>query len=148
MKRILKSTLLILLSLVFVVCAVACSKPVEQTGLWENATYLKDTELGEGATEIFVDVVAENQMITFTINTDKTNLGDALFEHQLIDDASYFVKMNGMLADYTANEAWWKVCEVTKDENGEEKETALSVGVALTELTSGDHYRVIYTIGF
>jgi hypothetical protein len=111
---------------------------VDVTGLWEQATYTADTTIGKGATTVQVEFVIEDQSITITLNTDKTNLGEALYEHGLIDNASYFVTANGIKADWDANQAWWKVCK-----GGE----MTMVGVGELTLTSGDHYELIYTIG-
>ncbi len=72
------------LALLFVVCLVSCGNQVDKTGLWENAKYLKDTEFGTGATTVQVEVKVEEQSVMFTIHTDKSNLGDALLEHNLI----------------------------------------------------------------
>ena len=92
-------------------------------------------------------MVAENQKITLTVNTDKENLGDALFEHSLINDASFFDTVIGIKADYSENEAWWKLCEL-KTENGEEKSVMLSVGAKDAPLTDGVRYQLIYTVGY
>lgn len=128
----------LILALVF--SLTACWKPsVDVTGLWEQATYTKDTTLGKGATTVEVEFVIEDQSVTITLKTDKTTLGDALYEHGLIDDPSYFVTVNGITADWNANQAWWKVCK-----GGE----MTSVGVSDLTLTNGDHYEIIYTIGF
>ena len=44
---------------------------VEQEGMWKDAEYLKDTELGTGEKTLYVEVCAEGQAIEFTIHTDK-----------------------------------------------------------------------------
>lgn len=112
---------------------------VDVTGLWEQATYTKDTTLGNGKTTVEVEFVIESQSVTITIKTDKETLGEALFEHSLINDPSFFDTANGIKADYSANQAWWKVCK-----GGE----VTNVGVADLTLSDGDHYEIIYTIGF
>lgn len=132
------------LSLLLIVLTIfsltACYKhKVDVTGLWEQATYTEDTTVGKGATTVEVEFVIENQSVTITLKTDKTTLGDALYEHSLIDNPSYFVTANGVTADWDANQAWWKVCK-----GGE----MTSVGVSELTLANGDHYEIIYTIGF
>ena len=82
MKTATRITLL-LLALLMTFSFVACAD-VDKTGAWETATYDRNTELGEGAKTITVKVVAEEQELTFTIHTDKTTLGEALKEHELI----------------------------------------------------------------
>ena len=147
MKKTLKTIAVLSLMLMLIICTVSCKNNVEPTGLWQSATYTEDTELGEGKTKIFVDVVAENQKITLTVNTDKENLGDALFEHSLINDASFFDTVIGIKADYSENEAWWKLCEL-KTENGEEKSVMLNFGADDAPISEGIHYQLIYTVGF
>ena len=128
----------LILALVF--SLTACWRPsVDVTGLWEQATYTKDATLGNGATTVEVEFVIEDQSVTITLKTDKTTLGDALYEHGLTDDPSYFTTANGITADWNVNQAWWKVCK-----GGE----LTSVGISDLTLTNGDHYEIIYTIGF
>ena len=57
MKKIISSTASIFLALVFVLSLVACNA-VEKTGVWESATYLKDTSFGDGAKTLIVEVKA------------------------------------------------------------------------------------------
>ncbi len=99
------ASLLLVVMLVF--CAVSCAEKVDATGLWENATYLADTTLGDGANTVKVELTAEEQTIIFTIKTDKATLGEALFEHNLINDASFFDTCNGMKADWEKDKAYW-----------------------------------------
>ena len=109
------------------------------TGLWEQATYTADTTIGKGKTTVEVEFVIEDQSITITLKTDKENLGEALYEHSLINDPSFFDTANGIKADWNANQAWWKVCK------GGEMTMA---GVNDLILAEGDHYEFIYTIGY
>ena len=132
------------LSLLLIVLTIssltACFKPdVDVAGLWEQATYTEDTTLGNGKTTVEVEFIIEDQSITITIKTDKKTLGEALFEHSLVNDPSFFDTANGIKADYSANQAWWKVCK-----GGE----ITSVGVSDLVIADGDHYEFIYTIGF
>ena len=81
-------------------------------GLWNDAKYIQDTELGEGATTLTVQVKADERQITFTIHTDKTTVGAAMQEHSLLEgeDSEYglFVKkVNGILADYDVDQYYW-----------------------------------------
>ena len=77
-KTVMRSCLALLLALMMVCSLVACTRGVEKTGVWENATYTKDTELGSGEKTVTVLVVAEEQTVTFTIHTDKTTLREAM----------------------------------------------------------------------
>ena len=81
-------------------------------GLWKDALYTANTELGEGATTVTVKVKADERQVTFTIHTDKTTVGAALQEHNLLEgeDSQYglFVKkVNGIVADYDVDQYYW-----------------------------------------
>lgn len=81
-------------------------------GMWKDAKYLKDTELGEGATTLTVEVKADDRQITFTIHTDKKTVGQAMQEHGLLEGEDgeyglYIKKVNGILADYDVDQTYW-----------------------------------------
>lgn len=140
MKQIIKSTVSVCLTLVFIVCLVACGNTVDKTGLWENAEYLKDKEFGKGAKTAVVEVKVEEQMVTFTIHTDKDTVGEALLEYELIDGEDgayglYVKKVNGITADYDVDQSYWAFYI-----NGEYAMT----GVDMTEIVEGDTYRLEY----
>lgn len=140
MKKTVQSTVAVVLSVLFLFCFVSCNT-VDKTGLWENATYLKDTEFGNGAKTITVEVKAEDQMVTFTVKTDKDTVGAALLEHDLIagEDSAYglYVKtVNGMLADFDVDQSYWAFYI-----NGEFAMT----GVDGTEITEGSTYQLVYS---
>lgn len=141
MKKTIKSIAAILLAALFVFSFAACSEKNEATGAWESATYLKDAEFGSGAKTVQVEVKAEDQSVTFTIHTDKDILGDALLEHNLIEGENgpyglYVKTVNGILADYDINQAYWAV---SKD--GESSAT----GVDGINILDGEHYELVYT---
>ena len=136
MKRTISIALLIICLFSF----VACKESVDATGLWENATYLQDTEFGEGAKTVKVEVKVEEQMITFTINTDKKTVGEALVENDLIsgDEGAfglYVKKVNGIVADYDVNQSYWAFYI-----NGEMAMT----GVDMTDIDETAIYRLEY----
>lgn len=139
MKKTVTSIVCVVLSLVFVLCLVSCNT-VDKTGLWENATHLKDKEFGDGKTTVQVEVKAADQSVTFTIHTDKTTLGDALLEHGLIsgDEGPYglYVKVvNGITADYDVDKSYWGFYK-----NGE----YMMTGVDATDISDGEHYELVY----
>ena len=141
MKTLVKSTVSIILTLAFVFCLVSCASTVNKEGLWENATYLKDTELGNGAKTVVVKVVAGEQSVTFTVHTDKDTVGAALMEHELIagEDGAYglYVKVvNGITADYDIDQSYWAF-----NIDGEYAMT----GVDATEITESAAYELVYT---
>ena len=111
---------------------------VNKTGVWANATYLSDKELGTGAKTVQVEVKAEGQSITFTIHTDKETLGEALLEHGLIsgEQGAYglYVKfVNGIEADYDKDKTYWAFYK-----NGQ----YMMSGVDTTVIADGEHYEL------
>ena len=140
MKNTIKSTLLIFLAFACLFCFIGCNT-VEKTGVWESATYRKDMQFGEGAKTVIVEVKAEEQLVTFTIKTDKETVGAALLEHNLIagEESQYglYVKVvNGMTADYDVDQSYWAFYI-----NGEYAMT----GVDSTTITEGVIYQLAYT---
>jgi hypothetical protein len=138
MKKTLNS---ILLLLALVICLSSCATPVDLGELWEDATYVEDTEFGNGETTVNVEVKAGEHSVSFTINTDKTTLGEALLEHSLIEGEDsqyglYVKKVNGILADYDINGSYWGFYK-----NGE----YMMSGVDSTEIADGEHYELVYT---
>lgn len=141
MKKTLNNILCVTLSLVFIICLASCGNTIAKEGLWEDATYRKDTTLGDGETTVLVEVKVDDQSVTFTIKTDKTTLGDALLEHELIDgeDSEYglYVKVvNGITADYDVDQSYWGFYK-----DGE----YLMSGVDTTEIKDGEHYEIVYS---
>ena len=141
MKKTLNNILCVTLSLVFIICLASCGNTIAKEGLWEDATYRKDTTLGGGETTVLVEVKVDDQSVTFTIKTDKTTLGDALLEHELIDgeDSEYglYVKVvNGITADYDVDQSYWGFYK-----DGE----YLMSGVDTTEINDGEHYEIVYS---
>ena len=112
---------------------------IKQEGIWKDAAYLKDTELGTGKKTLYVEVGAEGQAIEFTIHTDKKTVGEALSEHKLIEGEKgpyglYVKKVNSMEADYDKTKTYWAF---TKD--GE----SVMTGVDLTEFSDKDHFELV-----
>lgn len=109
--------------------------------LWESATYLEDTVLGEGDTSIDVKVEAGEKAITVTINTDAENLEDALVGVNLVEGEEgayglYIKTVNGILADYDVDQSYWAMYK-----DGE----YLTTGANETVITSGDSFELVYT---
>ena len=95
------------------------------------------TVLGEGETKFTLTVVdKEGNETLFEIHTEKETVGDALLELNLIEgeDGAYglYVKtVNGITADYDADQTYWAFYI-----NGE----YASTGVDTTKITAGDSY--------
>ena len=142
MKNTVKSCTAAVLALIMAMCFAACTNnSVKKEGVWENAQYLSDKEFGNGSACIEVEVKAEDKSVTFTVNTDKKTLGDALSEHRLIEGEQgeyglYVKKVNGITADYEVDKSYWSFSQ-----NGE----MLMTGVDSTEIKDGEHYEIVYT---
>lgn len=136
MKKTLITSVSIVLVAVFMLFAVSCAKKVDATGAWENATYLKDTTLGKGDKKITVEIEAGDQSITLTIKTDKATLGEALYELELINDASFFDTLNGIKADFNKDQMFWKF--MIGDESANH-------GVNDEKISGGEHYKFLMT---
>ena len=147
----------VILAVIFVVAILACAffmqdggedtqiiektSAVEQEGMWKDAEYLKDTELGTGEKTLYVEVCAEGQAIEFTIHTNKKTVGEALSEHKLIEGEKgpyglYVKKVNSMEADYDKTKTYWAF-----NKNGE----SVMTGVDLTEFEDKDHFELVCT---
>lgn len=124
----------------FVFSACANSNSSEEN-VWKDASYIDDIELGTGDTVVTIDVVAKGKTVSFTINTNKENLGDILMEHNLVSGENgpyglYIKKVNGILADYDINGAYWALTK-----NNE----YMSTGVDSVKVSNGDKYELTYT---
>lgn len=141
MKEKIKSVTALLLTVLLTVCVISCQSEEDRSGLWENATYLNNTEFGSGTITVEVEVKIEDRSVTFTLNTDKTTLGAALLEHNLIagEESEYglYVKVvNGITADYDIDQSYWAFYK-----NGE----MMLTGVDGTVIANGEHYELVYT---
>lgn len=140
MKKRMKGFLCIFI-IIMCVAFVSCTKENIDTNIWENATYTEDMVFGNGGKTVLVEVKAEEKAVTFTIKTDKENLGEALLEHNLVmgEDGPYglYVKsVNGIIADYNTNQTYWAFTK-----NGE----SMMSGVDGAEIKDGEHYELVYT---
>ncbi len=163
MKRISKSLLALFLTVILISNLNACGKAskeekqidseatvktqesekikAENSGVWQNAAYQSDTELGQGAKKITVEVKAENKTVKFTIHTDEKTVGEALFANDLIDGENgpyglYIKKVNGITADYDIDKSYWAFYI-----NGQYAAT----GADKTDITEGETYQFEYT---
>lgn len=114
---------------------------IAREGVWEDAMYLSDRSLGEGAKTIRVQVIADGSSVTFTLHTDADTLGAALLAENLIEgDKStyglYIKKVNGITADYDVNRAYWSISKDGDD---------LMTGADSEKISDGAHYELTYT---
>ena len=113
----------------------------EVTTTAQDTTVAEDSEdgnvLGEGENQFTFKVVdGEGNETVFTVNTDKTIVGEALLDLGLIegedgDYGLYVKKVNGILADYEVDQTYWAFYV-----NGEYAMT----GVDTTEIENGAEY--------
>lgn len=139
MKKMMKVMSLVLL-FVFVLSLVACQNETTTVSVWEEATYTEDMTIGEGKKVFDFVVEAEDKSVVFTIKTDAEFLGEALQEHKLVSGEEgpyglYIKYVNGILADYDKNGAYWGFYQ-----DGE----YMNVGADETVIQSGAEYKVVY----
>ena len=119
-KNGLNKLLALLLALVMVLALAACgNKAQDNGGAGDDANVVTDgtvadgATVGKGATAFTVDVAQlDGTSITFTVNTDKATVGEALLELGIVagDDTEYglYVKtVNGVTLDYDTDGAYW-----------------------------------------
>ncbi|MBQ2967131.1 MAG: DUF4430 domain-containing protein [Clostridia bacterium] len=135
-KRYLSVALCVLLMLTL----LACTDKGEEASVWEDATYTEDQSFGKGNKKFELEVEAEGKSVVFTIKTNAEFLGEALAEHKLVDGDDgpyglYIKKVNGILADYDKNGAYWGFYQ-----DGE----YMTTGADETLIQSGAKYKVVY----
>ena len=116
----------------------ACGK----ADLWKDATYREDTTLGEGIFTVTIKVTADDKTVTFTLNTDKTDLAEAMLAEELCagEEGAYglYIKyINGIRADYDLDGGYYWNLLV----NGE----ASMMGASGTPVIAGDIYEFVRT---
>ena len=136
MKKSIVTTVSIVLSIVCILCLASCQEGVDAAALWENATYVSDTTLGNGEKTVSFTVEVEEQKITITLKTDKATLGEAMYEQGLINDPSFFNTLNGIEANWEKHQAYWAFYEGDK---------MLNHGVNTQKIDGGESYRFVYT---
>ena len=147
MKKFLKlaSALFVAGALTFsmAACNQNTASQVDKTGAWETASYVSDTEVGEGEKTMAVKVEADEQTVAFTVHSDAETVGEALLENNLIDGEEseyglYVKAVNGIVADYDTDQTYWAFLK-----DGEYMQT----GVDQTPLSDGDSYELVKTKG-
>jgi hypothetical protein len=131
MKR--KITAALFLALVISVVLSSCGGGVDP---WDNATYTENVTLGTGAKCITVEIVCGENAITLTINTDEATVGAALYALELTNDPSFFDVLNGVLASWANDMAYWAFYV---------GDTISGVGVDAVEICGGESFKFVYT---
>jgi len=137
MKRILSLTLIALM-LVMSLFVVACvDKNGGGTG---EMLYTEDTSLGEGNTTFTLIVEHINEKrITFTINTDKTILSEALVEAGVLEGHDdiyglYIDSVNGIAHNFNDEGIYWAIYE---------GDSYATTGIDGITITSGATYKLV-----
>ena len=139
-----KKLICLLLAAVMVLALAACgNKAQDNGGAGDDANVVTDgtvadgATVGKGATAFTVEVAQlDGTSITFTVNTDKATVGEALLELGIVagDDTEYglYVKtVNGVTVDYDTDGKYWAFYV-----DGEYAAT----GVDSTDITAGATY--------
>lgn len=139
MKHVAKASLILGLVLSVLLTLSGCHT-VAKEGVWENATYRRDTELGEGERTLTLEVEAMEQTVTFTVHTNAETVGAALLETGLIEGEQgayglYVKRVNGIRADYDLDQRYWAFYV-----NG----GYAMEGVDATRIEEGSVYRLAY----
>ena len=136
MKRLLSFILCIVLIAAMALFTYGCNDDQTNTPT-ESGETTEVTTLGTGQTVFLFSVVDKDGNETkFEIHTDKTTVGEALMELNLIEGEAgayglYVKKVNGILADYNVDGTYWAFYE-----NGE----YATSGVDTTDIVAGASY--------
>ena len=114
-KKCNRKLLSLILSMMLIVAMAfsmtACGDNNQEKPNTENQA--DTTVLGKGATVFGFEVVGKDGKVSkFEIHTDKTTVGEALLEVELIegedgDYGLYVKKVNGITADYNVDQTYW-----------------------------------------
>lgn len=138
-----RKLLALLLAMVMVLSLAACGNKTQGGDTGNDANVVTDgtvadgATVGQGKTAFTMEVTQlDGTSITFTVNTDKATVGEALLELGIVagDDTEYglYVKtVNGVTLDYDTDGAYWAFYI-----NGE----YASTGVDATNIEAGAAY--------
>ncbi len=137
-KKILSLILCVVISLSMAFSLAACGNDTSQSPNGNQQTVQRqEGVIGEGATVFAFTVVdIDGNETNFEVHTDKTTVGEALIENDLIagEDGEfglYVKEVNGIVADYDVDQTYWAFYI-----DGE----YASSGVDSTEIVAGSSY--------
>lgn len=139
-----KSTIFLVLAVALcLLCAFILPAVIETDAevLWKSALYTEGAEIGYGNNHFVLEVVVGSKSVTFEIHSDKSTVGEALLEHNIISGEQgpyglYIKNVNGITADYDVDRSYWAFTK-----NGKYMQT----GVDGEHIESGAHYELVYT---
>ncbi len=112
MKKLLSLILCAVLIAAMALIVTGCSD-TKAPNLWETKTFTDGDVLGKGSKEFTLIVVdGDGKESTATIRTEKTTVGDALLELELINGSEeeyglYVKTVNGETYDYEEDGKYW-----------------------------------------
>ena len=113
MKRLLSFVLCMVLIAAIALTAAGCGSKSAEPTQGATAVYTDSQTLGQGKTQFTFTVAdKDGNELTFEIHTDKTIVGEALQELNLIDGEEsqyglYVKTVNGITADYDKDGVFW-----------------------------------------
>ena len=130
----------IFLCLATILTLISCAKKEEYPD-FSQSDYKENTALGEGSRSFTLLVKSGENEVTFTIRTEKENVGDALLELGLISGEEgeyglYVTEVNGITADYDKDKSYWLF---------NIEGSMASTSVTETPITEGGNYSLVYT---
>ena len=134
-----KITLLTLTAIMLIMLA-ACG--AEEPPAMSASSLESAQDIGQGSRIFRFEVTDDTETVTvWNVHTDDTTVGEALLAIGLIDgDVSefglYVKKVDGLIADYDANQSWWAFFI--------DGEMAMT-GVDFTDIEEGVTYAFVYT---
>ena len=135
-RSLLSNAILFVLIAVIVLSFCGCdSKKIDDTNQ-NNSILTEATDIGEGENSFVFEVVNGSEKKVYNVKTDKTIVGEALAERELVsgDEGEYglYVKtVDGVTADYDKDGTYWSFYI--------DGEYAMS-GVDKTEIQAGKTY--------
>ena len=135
-KKILTKILALALIVLMTVCSLAACGQADTNS---DVNSVANSEVKTVTITVKV-VAADKSEKTFTIETNKKNLGDALLQEGLVTEdehkAGYYTYIDGVRADYTADKSWW--CFTKGGET-------VMVGANDLEISDGDVFEITNT---
>ena len=96
------------------------------------------------ATVTFTVVYEDESSKEFELSTEQETLAEALIAAGLVSkdegESGFVTAVDGVTADYNADQAWWKLVDADGDDS--------VVGIGDVKTAEADGYRFVYTIGF
>ena len=135
-KKVLKFMLLVI-ALAMFLAITGCNGPASPG----EAT--AENSIGEGGTSFSIKVTDNEDVTTlWTVHTDEETVGDALYVAGLVegdhtDFGLMILSVDGVVADFAANGAWWGFFI--------DGELAM-VGVSDTIIEPGEEYALVYMV--